>query len=543
LSIFSSLALASTTTDTSVAQEISSPRVREAITAKSAGSNFTVAAKNALLRVEKVWQIGEPVVARGDLKQEGQLGPVSPRSPSIDALLQKHTVIAPTGPQPTIVASFDGISATGFIPPDISAAVGPKHYIQMINAAIAIFDKTGTKLLGPLAINSLWKGFGGPCEGHDAGDPIVRYDRLADRWLVSQFALPDDYQCIAISKGSDPTTSGWFLYAFPTVTQSGTKVYPDYPKIGVWPDGYYMGTQRGFPSSGLDVWVFERDKMLAGQPARQIQFSVAGPSLFLMPSDFDGPPPPKAAPNIFVRHVDGAQFGGQDRLELFGFSTNWSNPAKSTFKIVVQIPTAAFDAKLCGDAFSGVCATQPGTAQKLETLPAWLMWRAQYRNFGSYETLLANHTVNADGKDRAGIRWYELRRQLPNGNWTLYQQDTHSPDAAHRWMGSIAMDGSGNIALGYSVSSDTIFPSIRMAWRRRGDPLGTLSQGELTLVSGSGSQATYERWGDYTTMDVDPALPCTFWYSNEYYATTSDGGWRTRAIAFRIPTCPTSEAQ
>jgi hypothetical protein len=255
-----------------------------------------------------------------------------------------------------------------------------------------------------------------------------------------------------------------------------------------------------------------------------------------MPSDFDGLPPPAGTPNFFARHVNGKQFGGKDRLEIFEFSVNWSDPAKSTFKRTGQIETTPYSSVLCGDAFSGNCATQPGTTVKLETMPAWLMWRLQFRNFGRYQTLLTNHTVNADGKNRAGIRWYELRK-TSEGPWVKYQEGTHAPDSANRWMGSIAMDSAGNIALAYSVSSQTEFPSIKLATRTAKDPLGTLA-GEKTLVDGKGSQtSSSSRWGDYSSMDVDPVEPCKFWYTNEAYPATSEVGWRTWIVSFQIPQC------
>jgi hypothetical protein len=406
----------------------------------------------------------------------------------------------------------------------------------MVNSAFAIYDKRGQLLAGPSQINSLWSGFGGPCETQNNGDPVVRYDEMADRWLLSQFALEDHMQCIAVSRGPDPVTSGFFLYAFPTVTQNGQPVDPDYPKIGVWPDAYYMGTQRGFPSGGLDVWAFERGSMLAGQPARQITFAVGAPSLFLMPSDLDGPPQPAGTPNFFVRQVDGERFGGQDRVEVFAFSANWANPTASTFQRISSLPTAPFDSVLCTATLMGNCVPQPGTTQLLETLTVWPMWRAQYRNFGSRETLVFNHTVDATGNNLAGIRWYELRRQGAAGAWVIKQQGTHAPDnTLHRWMGSIAMDASGNIALGYSVSSASVSPGIRAAVRGPFDPPGTLGQ-EITLQDGSGSQThSVPRWGNYSSMDVDPAAPSTFWYTTEYYATTSPAGWKTRVVAFQTP--------
>ena len=532
-------------------QQVSAPVVRPAVSSTSTPHTFrALSAKQA---VTPPWQPGDLVRLRSDLKHTSKVE--AAREGNLDPLLLTPAVLGPSGPQPNI-KSFDGINARqggGWSPPDISGAVGPDDYIQMVNTAIAAYQKDGTVRWGPIPINLLWKGSGGSappesckkkCETANTGDPVVRHDRLANRWLVSQFTYPEaNCMCMAISKGPKPSQSEWHLYAFDTVTPTGDSVTPDYPKIGVWPDGYYMGTQRGFPDDGVDVWVFERSKMLAGQPARQVQFSIAPPSLFPMPSDLDGVPPPQGAPNVFMRHVDGGLWGGDDRLELFEFAVNWNDPAASTFKLVSSLQTAPFEAVLCGDKFGGFCAPQPGTAQKLETLPAWLMWRAQYRNSGRYQTLVANHTVNADGKGRAGIRWYELRKESSGGNWTIYQQGTHSPDAAHRFMGSIAMDQGGNIALGYSVSSDVVFPSIRVATRRPGDPLGTMAQGEITLLTGAGAQIGESRWGDYTTMDVDPTVPCTFWYTNMYYeANPSKGDWRTRIIRFQIPGCSGTQA-
>ena len=493
----------------------------------------------ALSAPVRVWQPGDEVQVRGDMVERGQeTAALRPRAKRADPLLgASRAGRGAVAAAPTTVASFDGIPATGVLPPDTVGAVGPNNYIQMVNSAFAIYDKTGTLLAGPSPINSLWLGFGGPCESQNNGDPIVRYDHLADRWLLSQFAIDDHMQCIAISRGADPVTSGWFLYAFRTVTADGTEVTPDYPKIGVWPDGYYMSTQRGFPDDGLDVWVFERDKMINGQAARQVTFAVSKPSLILLPSDLNGSAPAMGTPNFFVRQVDGDRFGGQDRLEIFAFSVNWANPNASTFQLASTLPTAAFDSVLCQATLMGACVPQPGGAPRLETLTVWTMWRAQYRNFQTYETLLLNHTVDATGADLAGVRWYELRRQ-PSGPWSIHQQGTHAPDnTLHRWMGSIAMDEKGNIALGYSVSSATVFPGIRAATRLASDPLGSLAQGEITLQNGSGSQtfSPAPRWGNYSSMDVDPSQHCTFWYTAEYYDATSQAGWKTRIISFRMP--------
>jgi hypothetical protein len=267
-----------------------------------------------------------------------------------------------------------------------------------------------------------------------------------------------------------------------------------------------------------------------------IQFAISPPSLFLMPSDLDGAAPPPRTPNFFLRHVDGEVFGGNDRLEIFAFKVNWGNPAASTFTQVATLNTAAFDSQLCAGGLMATCVPQPGTSQRLETLTVWPMWRLQYRNFGTHETLMTNHTVDADGRDLAGIRWYELRR-AGAGAWTIFQQGTHAPDGVHRWMGSIAMDGEGNTALGYSVSSERVFPGIRYAFRTPADAPGALPQ-ERILVTGGGSQThSSSRWGNYSTMDVDPEDRCTFWYTTEYYDATSLAGWETRISAFSLSPC------
>jgi hypothetical protein len=518
-------------------QQISLPLVRDTATPKASSTNDTrTLMRNAPMRA---WQEGDPIRVKGDLRGHDdptatQYQPQKQRDPLLREV-QPRLGAAP-GLAPIVGANFEGIPATGVLPPDTVGAVGPNHYVQMVNSAFAIYDKNGALLAGPSQINSLWQGFGGPCETDNDGDPIVRYDHLADRWLISQFAVNENMQCIAISRGADPITSGWFLYAFPTLDANGQPVTPDYPKIGVWADGYYMSTQRGFPNDDLDVWVFERDRMLAGQPARQVQFVVAAPSIVLQPSDLNGPPPPNGTPNFFIRQVDGQRFGGQDRIEVFAFSVNWANPTMSSFQLVTNLPTAAFDSVLCDAGLMGTCVPQPGTNQRLETLTAWPMFRAQYRNFGTHETLLLNHTVDATGQDRAGIRWYELRR-APGDTWAIFQQATHSPDDTHRWMGSIAMDAVGNITLGYSVSSEQTSPGVRIVTRHPSDPTGTFGS-EITIVNGGGSQThPSSRWGDYSSMDVDTSKPCTLWFTTLYYASTSTAGWQTRVGEVRIPEC------
>ncbi len=425
------------------------------------------------LPTAKAWKPGDPV----RVIRQGEREPEQEESKSREE----------GGEVATPVVSFDGIPATGSLPPDTVGDVGPGHYIQMVNTAFAIYDKQGNLLVGPSPINSLWSGFGGPCETQNNGDPIVQYDQLADRWLLSQFAVPGGaagfHECIAISRTSDPVAGGWFLYDFPT------PVFPDYPKIGVWPDAYYMSTYEG---ANLGVFAFDRARMLNGNPATFVRFTISSLTTIstrartrILPSDLDGPtPPPPGSPNFFVRSVDGtAQGGGPDRLEIFAFHVDFGNPANSTFTGPTTLPTAPYDIQMCGASLPRSCIPQPGTAQGLDPLSNRLVRQVQYRNFGTYETLVTNQTVDVgDFDDHAGIRWYELRKV--GGVWSMNQQGTYFPDGAHRWMGSIAMDKAGDMALGYSISSKTVFPGIRYAGRLANDPAGTLPQGEVVLVTG-----------------------------------------------------------
>jgi hypothetical protein len=469
------------------------------------------------------------------------------------------TLIGATALTPP-VQDFDGISFTGWRPPDTVGDVGPEHYIQMVNNSFAIWEKDnigGGPVIGPIFFNSLWDDKGGLCETANRGDPIVLYDHLADRWLLSQFTFDTDaddnpigpfHQCIAISRTGDPTVpDNWFLYDF---TVHNTK-FNDYPKFGVWPDAYYMSANQFGGTGGAGAWAFDRANMLNGNPAIFVYFDVVN-ERYLLPSDLDGPTlPPAGSPNYFVRFQEG---GGPDRLEIFEFDVNFGAPGSSTFTGPDILNTAAFDSQLCTD--NEFCIPQPNTTKRLATLSHLLMWRLQYRNFGAFETLVTNHSVDVDGNDHAGIRWYELQ-QAGGGGWAIQQQGTFAPDADHRWMGSVAMDEAGNMALGYSVASSNVFPSIRYTARFAGDPPGLMTQGEFTLINGTGSQIATQkikdkdgkvirergRWGDYSSMNVDPVDDCTFWYTQEYIPT--DGDWRTRVGAFRFPACsqpPTADA-
>lgn len=444
---------------------------------------------------------------------------------------------------PTTSGDFEGVgNVDGVLPPDTTGDVGPNHYVQMVNLSFAVWDKSGTLLYGPVSNNTLWQGFGGACELTNDGDAVVLYDHLADRWLISQFALPNFpsgpfYQCIAVSQTGDPLGS-WHRYAF---QMSNTKLN-DYGKFGVWPDGYYF-TANQFKCNvlfctwaGQLVVAFERDAMLNGQAARGVGFDLQNFDSTLsamLPSDLDGPPPPAGAPNPFCQIDDDAWGYSPDQIQCWDFHVDWADTSATTFTLSGAMNTSAFDSNLCD--YGRNCIPQPGGTD-VDAISDRLMYRQQYRNFGSHQALVVNHTVDVNGADRAGVRWYELRNS--GAGWSIYQQGTFSPDADNRWMGSVAMNGQEEIGLGYSVSSASVSPSVRVTGRLPSDALGTLPQGEATIVAGAGYQEHESgRWGDYSTMSVDPTDDCTFWYTQEYYAAVSSSEWQTRIGSFYLGEC------
>lgn len=462
--------------------------------------------------------------------------------------LAVETASAASMPAP--LASFEGVeNLFGGWPPDTQGDIGPNHYVQWINLYFAIWEidretLSATRVYGPAAGNTLFSGFGGPCEATNDGDPITLYDPLANRWLMSQFALPNFpngpfYECVAVSQSSDPT-GGWYRYEFPMPVSKMN----DYPKFGVWPDAYYM-TVNQFESgslkwAGAGVAAYERDAMLVGAPARMVffdLFTVDDAFGGMLPADFDGLTlPPDGAPGYFLEWDDGEWIGPQDALRLWEFHVDWTDTSLSTFGVSgspnLVLPTSDADASLCD---YNACIPQPGTTVLLDTLSDRLMHRLQYRNFGSHQALVTNHTVDVDGNEHAGIHWFELRKI--GADWSLFQEGVFAPDAEHRWMGSAALDHMGNMGLGYSASSSSTFPAVRYAGRLAGDPLGTLPQGEQSLAVGGGSQIGSDRWGDYSMLAVDPVDDCTFWYTQEYLKSSGSNTWTTRIGAFRFPNC------
>ena len=419
----------------------------------------------------------------------------------------------------TTIQNFDGVGASGSYPPDTDGDVGPNNYFQVVNVRFAIYDKAGNKLMGPSNNSTIFNGL--PHNTND-GDAVVLYDKNADRWLFSQFALPNYpngpfYENVAISQTSDPTGS-WYRYQF-TFTDM-----PDYPKLSVWGDGYYM-TVRRF-SSGAGAWLgpaavaMDRSKMLVGDvSASMVMFNLPSSSEGPLSANCDSPFPPAGTPCPVC-------YLTSSTVKVTDFHVDWTTPANSTFNTNATVPITMF-----GTFGSSNSITQKGTSVKLDGFSRkGIMFRMPFRKFSDHWSMLLNTTINNSGT--AAIKWMELRNT--SNTWSLYQEGTYAPgDGNHRWMGSIAMDTLGDIALGFSISSTSMFPSIRYTGRMNNDPLGQMTIAERGIINGGGSQTTSDgRWGDYSAMSPDPSELGKFWYTQEYYATTSTSNWKTRIASF-----------
>jgi hypothetical protein len=437
---------------------------------------------------------------------------------------------------PVLNSSFEGVGQ-GFVgpagtftvdsaPPDTNGQVGPRNYVQIVNSAFAIFDKAGHVLYGPAQTNTLFVGFGFGCEGNNDGDATVVYDRQADRWIISQFSVTTFpfRECVAVSTSGDPTGS-YFRYEFQYQN------FPDYPKMAVWSDAYYetfnLFDPNGIAFQGPEICAYDRAKMLAGAPATQQCFTLSTAFGSILPSNVDSAqPPPVGSPNYLLDFTTNA-------LDFWKFHVDWSNPANTTLTAAAQIPVAPFAPACSG----GACIPQPATTQQLDSLGDRLMFRLGYRNFGDHESLVVSHAVTAGSA--TGVRWYELRN--PNGTPSVFQQGTYAPDATSRWMPSVAMDGSGNIGLGFSASSSAVKPGVHYTGHLTTDPAGVMGQGEGVVINGTGVQSSPDRalarWGDYSDMTIDPSDDCTFWFTSEYIATDGIFNWHTRIGSFRLAGC------
>ena len=486
-----------------------------------------------------------------EIRPERELvGPMTDTGFSGDGAIQAG---APSQLTPGPNVSFEGLRNTDnpglLAPPDPVGDVGPNHYVEMVNNVFAIYDKQGNRLAGPTQLLNLWAGFAITDCAHNAGDPVVLYDQLEDRWLLTQFttAGPTYYNCVAISQTGDPT-GAYYRYAF-----SAGPFFPDYPKYGVWSHSYLL-TSRDFGPTveyGISIYALEKNKMIAGNPnARAVKFFLDEAVVpleqigdGLLPADIDGTRRPQdhvPAPIIGTQDNNSPYGATFDALNLYELDVQWRAQPTASLTLT-QLPVAPFDSIFPCAPTSRDCLPQPGvTVSRYLDILSYRQratYRLAYRNFGTYEAMVTNQSVEAR-PGVAGVRWYEVRRT--NGQLSVNQQGTYAPeDGVHRWMGSIAMDWQGNMGLGYSVPNATdVFPGIRYTGRLRNDAPGTMTLGEGVIINGTGAQlTTNSRWGDYTSMNIDPTDDCTFWYVNQYIETTGLAFWQTRIGSFKLPGC------
>jgi hypothetical protein len=508
------------------------------------------------------------------------------------ASVEQHSM--GTKPPAVLVAAFDGLgvgftgpqgSAAARNPSDNSIAVGPDHIVQTVNSRMAIFtkkgrryDTTGRALYGPVPTNSVFRGYGGPCERRNNGDAVVRYDQLADRWLIvmpifsrnrpglhpgipgaavrlyeppapapvpptpdtarrpvqppsSSLPAPpstDPYaMCYAISTGSDPF-GPYYRYEFTR------HLFPDYPRPAVWPDGYYVPSSTGDDVIQKHACVVERAKMLKGKPAAEQCIVVEGVN-FLNNADLDGKSlPPVGAPNIMLA-AGGAQLRGvlgDSVILAWAFHVDWGDATKTRLEGPTRIPVAPY-LYLCGGQLTS-CVPQPGTDRRLDAQGDKIMARVVYRRIGNQESIVALHSVNTT-TGGGGVRWYEFRYNDAR-NLAVHQQGTYAPDNFYRWMASPAMDSRGNIGIGYSFGGTPHYAGQRFAGRLASDPPGVLTLRESILVEGEASQTNTLRWEDYTQTAIDPSDDCTIWYVGDYLKKGATS-YSTRIGAFRLPGC------
>lgn len=437
----------------------------------------------------------------------------------------------------TVINMWDGVNAPGVSPTDPCMAAGPNHIMQMVNGNVGsqiggfmrIWDKNGTALTGNIFMQTL---SGKP----GLGDCVPVYDRIADRWVITEMPNPNlaaPYSIvIMVSQTNDPTGT-WYIYSF-----SVTNQFPDYPKYSLWSNAYY-GTGNNYLNaasySGSSIWALERSKMLTGDiTAKLINVTLTDPDskfFTIAPVTYQaGTPPGANDPGLFM-YISADEFSASatdvDSIGIISFLPDFNTPAASVITRT-SMPVAPFQANVCA-ATRGRCIPQPGTTVALEALHWKLMHHLVWRNFGTHKSIVASQTVNAGG-GIAGVRWYEFR-DVGSG-FGVHQQGTYSPDLNHRWMPSISINGKGEIAIAYMVSNGTnIYPGIRFAGRKSTDPLGVLlTYDETTAFDGTASQTTNNRSGDYNDLSVDPVNDSTFWFTSQYYGLPSLFGGYTKIL-------------
>lgn len=429
--------------------------------------------------------------------------------------------------------NFDGITDAqggGFVPPDTNASVGATQVVETVNVAYAVYDKaSGTQIMAPKSIQTLYTSLGGQCASGNLSDPVVNYDKAVGRWVITMIAFNNTFSqnnaCVAVSTSSDATGT-YHVYSF-----SFGNVLPDYPKVGVWPDAYYVTTDS-FPNggsfTGAKTCALDRTNMLLGNAATAICFQRGTSDFALLPADLDGSTaPPSGAPNYEM------DLASSTKVNLYQFHVNFAVPSSSTFTGPVQLTVASYT-DAC--ASTGDCIPQPRPGELLDALGDRLMFRLAYRNFGDHEALVASHSIKGSGTTTSAARWYEFRS--PGSSPVVFQSGTVSgASGVALWMGSIAMDKVGDIALGYSKASKSLDPSIEYVGRVPTDSLGTM-ESPSTIITGTGVQrSSQHRWGDYSSMAIDPVDDCTFWYAQEYYKTSGSFNFSTRLASFKFNSC------
>ena len=512
-----SIALVLSTSVTTAQTTIIETPVQEIVTYNSLGQKVTTVKASGFLKTPPLsqWAIDEPEeISESKERKDGRssfdmenydesLAYQDAHDPVVQSEMGTRELRAP-------IVNFQGMSGSGY-PPDPTGAAGPNHYVQAVNSKYRVFDKTGGIIpQATFNLSVLW------ANSTSDGDPIVMYDRHADRWFISQFQINSKKILIAISETNDPTGS---YYAYSYTFSS----FPDYPKFSIWWDGYYMTS-----NSNHTAVAFDREKMLAGDPsASLVSLSLPGVGGWgfksPLPADADGDLPPAGTPCYFFNLDDGSS----DFIDIFEMTCDWSNTNNSQVVASQSLPVASFNATFTGGLGNIV---QPNSSQRLDAIMDVFMYRAQHMRWNGYNTMMLSHAVNLGG-NRSGVRWYELR-DANDGNWTVYQSGTYAPDnTTSRWMSSVAMDTWGNIGMGYSISNATdIYPGLAYTGRLSGDVLGDMSYGEQIAFSGSGTQEGINRYGDYSHLSLDPDGK-TFWYTGEYL---SNGSPKTRIFSFSI---------
>ncbi len=431
------------------------------------------------------------------------------------------------------VINFDGQADANSCPPDPDGAVGSTQFVQAVNSSYQVFTKAGAAATGVIDLASLFTNIPG-----DDGDPIVLFDKFADRWVITEFQVsvaPCGFS-VAISKTAD-ATGGYYVYNFSNALWS-TQNYPDYPKFSVWSDGYYMTGQY----SPEGVVVLDRTRMLAGKQSAGMVLTAAptspayfggNNSLYTAAKTLDcdaSALPPYGSPEYLVFFENLASGGFSDKIVFYKCMHDTTAHTLAVTRADSLSPTT-FNAYFSGG--SEMDISQPGSATSLDALDGTFNFRTPFMSFTNHNSVVLCNTVNV-GSGVAGIRWYEIRQNGVGLPWSIYQQGTYAPaDGSSRWNGSIGMDQNGDIALEYSISSSTVYPSIGYTGRMSTDALNSMTGAEQLAITGTAPAISCgNRWGDYSEMTLDPTDGLTFWNTNEYCKASVQA---SRIFAFKLP--------